>query len=100
MGNKQTKSTIANSDISNKDVDSLETYSKLSNMGFDMDKLDLDTFKQNNVNDVECKDENYTHCSSIKRLLAGLKYYSMLNVTTNETTKSFGLNLSMKNIII
>eukprot|EP01084_Bolivina_argentea_P245450 410953_1 len=54
-----------------------------------MNKFDLNIFRADDLNDLECtcNGKDYTQCQSMERLLAGLKYYSMLKITSNENDK-------------
>ncbi len=51
-----------------------------------MDKIDLNTFQQEKDNYCECN-QNYMECAAMKRLFAGLKYYSMLNIIGNKNDR-------------
>eukprot|EP01084_Bolivina_argentea_P238719 401081_1 len=52
-----------------------------------MDKIDLNTFKQDNDNHFECQKQQYMKCKSMKRLFEALKLYSTLNIIENENDK-------------
>eukprot|EP01084_Bolivina_argentea_P265642 450371_1 len=53
-----------------------------------MNKIDLNTFKMDNGNDLQCNEKNdFSKCECMQRLFAGLKYYSMLNIMENQNDK-------------
>ena len=51
--------------------------------------FDLNIFKEENkMNGLECNAKDYSECQAMNRLFAALKYYSMLNVSENESDRN------------
>eukprot|EP01084_Bolivina_argentea_P211245 359357_1 len=57
-----------------------------------MNKIDLNTFRIDDLDDLHCNNKDYTQCQAMKRLLAALKYYSMLEIIDNKNDRELWNN--------